>query len=147
MKKLIPFDEDYIVIFLEEKTDFKHPVSSYFFNVKDLSINLLISLKWMEWGLKFFEEIRKNMGEESLNDVVTSSISNIVETEGKELIYIDGVEINEINSKDIFFFYSIEAFDENTLIHIKLKLTLSNFLRLNFELFPYFYDTKCIKTL
>jgi len=48
--KIIPFDNTYEFVFLEEPDSKNtHPVSDYFLKLNDLSINLLINLKWIMW--------------------------------------------------------------------------------------------------
>lgn len=57
-KTIIPFDNRYQFTFIEKQnileTSVKRPVSNYYLKLNDLSINLLISLKWVGWGVCFF---------------------------------------------------------------------------------------------
>ena len=59
--KIIPFDSRYEFTFLEEyDKDLVHPVSNYYTKLDDLSINLLISLKWINWGYVFLRSLKKS---------------------------------------------------------------------------------------
>ena len=63
--KIIPFDSRYEFTFLEEyDKDLVHPVSNYYTKLDDLSINLLISLKWINWGYVFLRSLKNELGEE-----------------------------------------------------------------------------------
>lgn len=48
-EKIIPFDKKNIFVLIEDPdVKFEHPISGYFLKVSDLSVNALISLKWIE---------------------------------------------------------------------------------------------------
>lgn len=141
--KYIPLDPSYIFVFSEEYEKNKHPVSNYFLKINDLSINLIINLKWIFWGYFFISSISKNLNDKNLDweDVIDSNIQkNIIKNIKKEKheILIDNNKINKKEDLDnlINILYNEEYFDINTKIHIKLKLNIDEFLIISNYLFP-----------
>lgn len=145
--KLIKFDEAYSFTFLDLDNylfKYPHPVSDYYFKLSDVSINLLISLKWSIWGYRFFTEISNNIPkkEYDLFDENIQKKLKIWDLEISNQLFID----NElIESQDEFIKimendYNQSIFDENTKIHIKLKLNLKEYLILTNTLFPTFIN-------
>jgi hypothetical protein len=53
MSKIIPLDKTYEFVFVEDEVNIQHPVSKYYMKLDDLSINLVINLKWINWGIIF----------------------------------------------------------------------------------------------
>lgn len=143
--KIIPFDKKYEFTFTEEKIKIIHPVSNYYLKLDDLSINLLISLKWIRWGYIFFNSIEKELdqikNDFTLDQIISNSISNlIINKEEKKIILIDNTKIlNENHFEEILKkTYTNQIFNENTKIHIKLKLNLREYLIISHMLFPTF---------
>ena len=141
--KYIPLDPSYKFVFSEEYEKNKHPVSNYFLKINDLSINLIINLKWIFWGYFFISSISKNLNDKNLDweDVIDSNIQkNIIKNIKKEKheILIDNNKINKKEDLDnlINILYNEEYFDINTKIHIKLKLNIDEFLIISNYLFP-----------
>ncbi len=142
MNKIIPFDKEYEFAFIEEKEiNIMHPVSNYYFKLDDLSINLLISLKWIEWGYIFLKEISKALEDckedFKMCDIISKSISKIEEIEGNKIILIDDEKINNEDDyyKLIDDVYMKDIFDTNTKIHMKLKMNLREYLIISNMLF------------
>ena len=141
--KYMPLDPSYKFVFSEEYEKNKHPVSNYFLKINDLSINLIINLKWIFWGYFFISSISKNLNDKNLDweDVIDSNIQkNIIKNIKKEKheILIDNNKINKKEDLDnlINILYNEEYFDINTKIHIKLKLNIDEFLIISNYLFP-----------
>jgi len=150
MSYLVEFDESYCFSFLEDPNiKIQHPVSNYYLKLNDLSINLLISLKWVKWGYKFLSSISSELNAISDDYTVSYLIPNAIQNfkifemgEAQKLLFIDGYLVN---SNDEFAhllttFYSFSIFDENTKIHMKLKLNLNlrEYLIISNSLFPTF---------
>lgn len=145
---IIKYDPNYRFSWLEDKNiKYRHPVQNYYLKLNDLSINLLISLKWIEWGYIFFEEIKNELdelGDEySLNEIIGNSIENLGKNKkNKKIIKIDDYEIENIEEykkllENLYFKKEIrELFDENTKVHIKLKLNLNEYLIISNMLYP-----------
>lgn len=148
----IPFDTDYKFVFLEEKVDIAHPVSNYFLKINDLSINLLISLKWILWGHEFLFAISKEIKAEqyTMNDLIDASIQSPIHiSEEKEHVILidDQIIQNMRETKNLINnFYSMNIFDENTKIHMKLKINLREYLIISEVLYPTFIKWDAIKT-
>jgi hypothetical protein len=153
MNKIIPFDESYIFSLSEEiSSKTTHPVSDYFFKIDDLSINLLISLKWLFWGYKFLSSISekiKDLDEYEISCLITNSIQSpsiLNISEENHIILIDNNIIKNNNEllNLVSNLYSLKIFDENTKIHLKLKLNLREYLIVSNILFPSFtkYNNK-----
>lgn len=144
IKHIIPYNQKYSFVFVEEKLDVKHPVSDYYLKLSDSSINLLISLKWVEWGYVFFKNISDNL--QSLenfqwNDLIDNSINKKIDiVDNNHLLVLDDKII--YNDDDFYNLlkneYSLKVYDSNTKIHLKLKINLREYLILNNVLFPYF---------
>lgn len=149
INKLIPFDDNYQFTFLED-SDIKitHPVSSYFLKLDDLSINLFISLKWIIWGHKFLillSEELDNLENYSMHEIIPESLQNWnKEKEEEKKLIIDNELVNTHEEFEILLkdFYSLSIFDENTKVHLKLKLNLREYLIISSVLFPTFIKLK-----
>ncbi len=148
MLKLIPLDKKYEFALLEEDLKIKHPVSNYYTKISDLSINLIISLKWIKWGFMFMKSISDNLtyidypSEIFLINTIQKNIK--LGKEEKHEILIDNliVETEENLEKLIENFYNNKIFNDNTKIHVKLKLNLREFLVINNCLFPTLLEKK-----
>jgi len=146
--KIKELDKKFIFCFVEDVEVGKlSPVSDYYTKVDDLSINLLISLKWIKWGYFFMtsmsEELDSLKDEYKLSDIISESIQNLEEIkEHKKIITIDDEEIkNEIDFREIIKnFYDDEIlgkiFNENTKVHIKLKLNLREYIIVTNVIYP-----------
>jgi hypothetical protein len=143
MNKTIPLDKKFIFCFLEEKDiRLDHPISDYYFKINDLSINANISFKWIFWGFYFFnsisEEIKKP--EYSIKFVLNKEILDKWDFSKKKnhiLMFNDTVINSEVELIDLIEKeYSLSIFDENTKIHIKLKINLDEYLLITNCYFP-----------
>lgn len=156
MNKIIPFDESYKFEWLEDKLDIKHPLSEYYLKLDDLSINLYINLKWIEWGFFFLNslsmELDKIKEEYKFSDIIENGIQKREEEkEENKLILIDDREIKNyeeledlINS--LYFDKILERlFNENTKIHMKLKMNLREYLIITNMLYPTLIKWKSIE--
>ena len=154
-KKFIPFDKNYEFTFIEveDKIKIMHPVSNYFLKLTDLSVNLLISLKWVLWGHEFLFSISNEI--KIMNYSMTELIDNSIQLqdmnmeEKQHVILIDDQKIQ--NWDDTFYlienFYNNDIFNENTKIHMKLKLNLREYLIIAEVLYPTFIKWDKIETL
>lgn len=121
-----------------------HPISDYFLKINDLSINILISLKWIRWGFFFFksisEELKSDFNDYNVNTMISNALESPFEdlVEKSHILLIDNYEIKTENELDelINNFYNNKIFDENTKIHFKLKLNLREYLLISNVLFP-----------
>ncbi len=148
MIKLIDFNEEYDFFFVEEEEiKFMHPVSDYYLKLDDLSVNLFISLKWIKWGYKFLCLISSNLddlGEEfSFKKIISKSIQKVESIkEKKKIILLDDVDVTQEKEFEerIKNFYLNKDFsntiNENTKIHLKLKVNLREYLILSNILYP-----------
>jgi hypothetical protein len=105
IEKIIKFNNDYKFFFLEDKSiKFKHPVDNYYLQIYDLSVNLLISLKWIEWGYFFLStistELKSNKDQYIWSLIIPKSINkNISIKESNHILTIDD---NKVESKKNF---------------------------------------------
>jgi len=146
--KIKELDEKFVFCFVEDIELGKlSPISDYYTKVDDLSVNLLISLKWIKWGYFFMnsmcEELNSLKNEYKLCDIVSKSIQNLEEIEEyRKIITIDNKEIR--NKMD--FIKIVEdlytdkilgkIFNENTKVHIKLKLNLREYILITNVIYP-----------
>jgi len=153
--RIIPLDKEYVFCFIEDKVCFKHPVSNYYLMLDDLSINLLISIKWVKWGYFFFDSLSKELDklDESytLENIISKSLQEIpIIKENKKKIELDNIEINANNFESIlnekYFIKELEhIFNENTKVHLKLMINLREFLIISNILYPTLVKFKKIK--
>ena len=144
--KIIKFDSSYEFGFYEDPSMIRmHPVSNYYFKLDDLSINLLISFKWILWGYVFFDSISKNLIKMNDDDymwssIISKSIQNDIKIdENKHLFFLDDTIINTID--DLYKMIetcNLYKFDENDKIHFKLKINLREYIILSNLSFPGF---------
>ena len=138
------FNENYKFSFLEEKEkELTHPAADYYLKLDDLSINLLISLKWIRWGYFFLSSIKNELNklgdEYKICEITSNSLQKLKEEKIEKKILIDNKEIenNENFEKRLKEFYlKLDCFHENTKVHLKLKLNLSEYLILSNMLYP-----------
>lgn len=142
---IIPFDDRYEFVFLEEyDINLQHPASNYYLKLDDMSVNLLISLKWIEWGYRFLELLKKeldNLDDDFKLENITSKSLQKLDKENKKdkIIILDDEEVsNNEKFREILkdFYLDKPYFDKNTKIHLKLKINLSEFLIISNMLYP-----------
>ncbi len=148
--EIIEFDKKYEFFFLEDfETKIYHPVSDFKYELKDLSVNLLINLKWIKWGYAFFSQLYFNLNkleeEIDLKELITDSIHKSIKIEKKEkVLLLDDVELktNQDFENCLQNYYLNRnfknLFNENTEVHFKLKLNLNEYLALTNILNPTF---------
>lgn len=127
-----------------------HPASEYYTKLDDLSINLILSLKWIKWGYFFLSSLCENLNSlenHNLKEIVSKSIQEIQENEENikiilidDLIIKNEVELNEVIKNK----YSEKIFNKNTKIHMKLKMNLREYLIITNMLYPTILKFKCI---
>lgn len=145
MNKIIPLDPRYEFAFLEDEIKFAHPLSDYYLKLDDLSINLYISLKWINWGYYFLTSISNGLDEiredHKIKDIISKGIQNLEEIEEfSKIILIDDKEVNkgelDITIREYTDGILGEFFHENTKIHMKLKINLREYLIISNMLYP-----------
>lgn len=115
---------------------------SYYFKYNDLSINSILNLKWALYGYFFYQSIIETLDNDDFVKTVSFNESlNLDFLKLKNLkkeFYVD----NAIIDDDFFFKKEFETtyghliFTENSKIHFKLKLNVSEFIILQNALFP-----------
>lgn len=142
MNIFIPVKKTYNFYLLEEMNlNIKHPVSDFYYKINDLSINLLISLKWAEWGFFFFKSLSLELKKLDKNDFdLTKIINKSVQINISDIKEFDHVILYDNiifkNDDDYKNFYNSKIFNENTKIHLKLKINLREYLILTNLLKP-----------
>lgn len=142
MKKIVPLNTEYKFVFLEEREHDTHPVSEYFLKLSDLSINLMINLKWIRWGFFFLSSLSKELlklDEYYLSTLIEDSIQKNLGLTKKEkhILLIDDYEMKNDDLETLLEeFYSMNIFNENTKIHMSLKINLDEFLVISQDLYP-----------
>lgn len=146
--KIKELDKKFIFCFVEDvEIGRLSPVSDYYTKVDDLSINLLISLKWIKWGYFFMSSICEGLDsfkdEYKICNIISKSIQNLKEIdEYKKIITIDDEKIEDESDfiKIIENLYSSQIlgklFSENDKVHIKLKLNLREYVIVTNVLYP-----------
>ena len=141
--EIIELDERFEFCFVED-LDMKQmsPVSNYYTKLDDLSINLLISTKWLKWGFFFLtslcEELDKISDEYVIDQIISESIhskENLKIIENKKILILDDDIVDNINFKDKLEIYKTFP-DKNTKAHFKLKLNLREYLIITNMLYP-----------
>jgi len=143
--KLIKFNNSYEFGFLEleDSLKYEHPVSNFYFKINDLSLNLLISLKWSIWAYIFLNETSKKIPEYENYLTFDKNIQGkdlLIKNNVKHKLTIDDLIVeSEVHFIEIMEnLYKEEIFDENVKVHFKLKINLNEFLLLKNLLTPTF---------
>ena len=140
--RIIKLNDNYVFGFLENNSKVDHPVSDYYLKLDDLSINLIISLKWILWGYYFLDSISKEIKNDnysSFDYIFTDTIQKIkdIEEEDHILTLDDSIIKNKDELENLLkTFYTEDLFDENSKIHFKLKLNLREYLIISSLHFP-----------
>ena len=140
---IIELDERFVFCFVEDLDICQiSPVSNYYTKLDDLSINLLISIKWLKWGFFFLtslsEELDKIVDEYAIDQIISKSIQNkenLKIIENKKILILDDDIVDNINFKDKLEIYKTFP-DKNTKAHFKLKLNLREYLIITNMLYP-----------
>ena len=146
MNKIIPLDKTYEFVFVEDSVNIQHPVSNYYMKLDDLSINLLINLKWINWGYYFLTSIKEELdgldSDYEIRNLLINSIQDFIEMkENDKIISIDDRIIKNNAEFDDFVKEYVtgnlsEFFNENTKIHMKMKINLREYLIITNKLYP-----------
>lgn len=146
MSKIIPLDKTYEFVFVEDEVNIQHPVSKYYMKLNDLSINLVINLKWINWGYYFLTSIKEELGKldsgYDIKNLFENTIQDIVEMqENDKIISIDDAIIKDSSEFDDFVKEYVagdlsEFFNENTKIHMKMRINLREYLIITNRLYP-----------
>lgn len=139
MINIIEFDKNFIFSFSEEREKGSHPADDYFFILEDLSINLVIKLKWILWGFHFLNEISNNVIHLRQEEEFEKSIEKSINFNfNKHILYIEDIVINSINDVNnlIKNLNEEKIYSSNTLISMKLKLNLKEFLLISYIFYP-----------
>lgn len=140
---MIKLDPQYMFVFLEERDSKVHPSCAYYLKLDDLSMNLLVPLRWIKWSYFFLASTSSNLdelgSEYDFKNMVTNSISHIPEIKSeKRVLEIDGKSINNQEEFELLLeeFYSMRVFTPSTKIHLKLKVNLHDYILISNVLFP-----------
>jgi hypothetical protein len=138
---LIKIGNNWDFFFLEEDEFISSPVNSYYFLAQDLSINMFLSLKWARYGWFFFKSL-----DESLNELDTYTSVNFGDSINynpdtaleDRILLVDG---DRVDSFDLFKEkfendYNSVLFSLNSVIHLKLKLNVHEYIIIHDDLFP-----------
>lgn len=146
MNKIIPLDKTYEFVFVEDKVNIQHPVSNYYVKLDDLSINLVINLKWINWGYYFLTSIKEELdllrSEYDIKSLLSNTIQNFDDMkENEKIISIDDAVVRNDLEFSNFIKEHIdgnlsEFFSENTKIHMKMKMNLREYLIITNILYP-----------
>ena len=126
-----------------------HPASDYYTKLDDLSINLILSLKWIKWGYFFFYSLCENLDSlenHNLKEIISKSIQKIEKIdENAKILLVDDFIVEDGVALDrmIITRYSNKIFDKNTKIHMKLKMNLREYLIITNMLYPTILEFKC----
>lgn len=144
-KNVIPLKDCFFSYVEDKESQVLSPVSDYYFKIEDLSINLLISLKWVSYGYFFFKSISDTIIEEEFSKFCSEilSLDNLQPNEPLKFykIIIDDCLINDIASfvTIVNVEYGNDLFAANSKIKLKLKLSLKDYLLLQNTHYPTLY--------
>ena len=146
MKKRYVGNKTYEFVFVEDKVNIQHPVSNYYMKLDDLSINLVINLKWINWGYYFLTSIKEELdllrSEYDIKSLLSNTIQNFDDIkENEKIISIDDAVVkNDLEFSNFIKEYIdgdlSEFFNENTKIHMKMKMNLREYLIITNILYP-----------
>jgi len=146
MNKIIPLDKTYEFVFVEDEVNIQHPVSKYYMKLNDLSINLVINLKWINWGYYFLTSIKEELDVLGSGYDIKTLLANTIQSfdnikENEKIISVDDVVIRNNLEFEGFIKEHVdgdlaEFFNENTKIHMKMKMNLREYLIITNILYP-----------
>lgn len=144
--KYIPFDSNtYLFAWSDDKSiSAAHPSSDYYFTLDNLSINVLIQLRWVYWGFAFLTSISQGLVDLSkegydFESLIPNAIHKMPEIcESRHIMYIDSFEITDMDAlqERLKTFYSIDIFTESTKVQMTLAVNLREYLWLSNGLVP-----------
>ena len=139
---LIPLKKDFYFGTIEQSTiKEQHMFDHYYYKYNDFSVNIEIQLKLLLWGYEFLTSISNNMisylEEHGKDCLMNNSINGntISFKRNNHEIFLDSYIISEKNQllNVLEENYDKELFNHNSIIHMKLKLNLDEFIILQTE--------------
>lgn len=134
---LIPFDEKYIFTFIEHQNRSEcpeHPISGVFLNTHDLSINVRICIKWMNWGVFFFKNLSEEISMPDCYDYVKAPIQKNIDWGIREP-HVFLLNDSVINS-DIDVLKILGDLPVNFPVLVTLRVNLDEYVRIGGHLWP-----------
>lgn len=141
--KIIEYDEQYVFGFVEiEYNDDIHPLNGCFLKPFDLSINLLIKLKWLNWVILFFKTLSLQISMQDIGQVGReSSVQQIVFPERSPHKFLVSfpykgttVSFEIFSVEDVYKVVNMNDSDSDILF--KLKLNIDEYLALSGYIWP-----------
>lgn len=136
---LIKISNNWAFFYVEENVKISSPVSDYYFKANDLSINILIRLKWINFGYFFFNSIIETLNDASYTvDEYDDDVEVYFKDKREKLFIVDDVIIDDINTyiELLEGDYNEEYYDENAIVRLKVKLSPREFILLQNSLIP-----------
>ena len=143
--QLVSFDKKYKFALVEEASmGSPNPVTGYFLELKDLSVNLVVSLRWVLWAYVFLSSLSRELDsldpEYNWENLISESLSTGLNVH--ERTHILSLDEAEVTSEEGLFklleTYKKDIFDENSKVHLKLRLNLREYLIISNVLYPVF---------
>lgn len=135
---------DDIEFFYSEDNDCNpSPVDKYYLSAHELSITLKIKLKWVLFGYYFLSSISTTIGDEHIYTsrrlLVDSINSDLVYPTAPHVLTLDSYTINNdigLLTEILDSEYTESYYDENTLVRLKLKINIVEYIMINNMLYP-----------
>ena len=141
--QLIPFDKRYKFALVEEAVmGSPNPVAGYFLKLKDLSVNLVVSLRWVLWAYVFLSSLSKELSsldsEYKWENLISESLNTGLNAhERTHILSLDGEEVtSEEGLLKLLETYKKGIFDENSKVQITLRINLREYLIISNVLYP-----------
>jgi hypothetical protein len=133
---LIKISSNWDFTYTEEKILIDSPVKSYYYKYDDLSINLLLKLKWGLYGYFFFKSIIDTLDDPiNTKDII---FEEEFKSKKKEFFLDDFIIENFDKFKSVCENeYTKEYYGPNSTIRLKIKLSAKEFIILQNILFPH----------
>ncbi len=140
-KDLIKINDKIDFFCLEEDIKIESPVSDYYFKHSDLSINLVINLKWSLYAYFFFKSILDYLdSDECFEDMsLSGSLIDDLKIEKRPKIFmVDDFRIESFEDfKTVMETeYVGSCYGENAMVHFKIKLNIEEFVILENVAYP-----------
>jgi len=138
---LIKINSNWDFFYFEEDIIVESPVDSYYFQHNDLSINILLKLKWSIFGFYFLNSILETLNDDSYTKDICFShsidLDFYIKKQPKLLLIDDTVIENFTVFKHRFETeYVKDYFTNNSTVSFKLKVNAKEFIMLQNVLIP-----------
>lgn len=127
---LIPIGDEWDFCLLEWNCEDQHPISEYYFQARDISINVELPIKWSLWGYFFLKVLSSSLNEIDCSLYLTECIKSFKREKTNKILTADNEILENFNDFNTFLKKTSKEvyISENMKIHFKLKMDPQEFI-------------------